>query len=61
MVDAYRDTRAAQIEAAGGWRNETAHEGAIVFGRWLQVYEWPPRSEFEVSTSVDTDIRRAVA
>lgn len=34
-VQAYRDMRAAQIEANGGWRNETAHVGCITFKQWL--------------------------
>lgn len=52
MVDEYRDTRAAQVEAAGGWRNEDAHRGAVVFKRWLQVYPWP-RHELVETAPVD--------
>lgn len=55
MVSDYRDSRAAQIEAAGGWRNEDAHRGAVVFKTWLQVFAW------EVSSSVDTDVSSTVA
>lgn len=41
MVEDYRATRAAQIEQAGGWRNEQAADGAVVFGEWLRRYQWP--------------------
>lgn len=41
MVDDYRATRAAQIEQAGGWRNELGHDGAVLFGEWLRRYQWP--------------------
>ncbi len=47
MCDDYRATRAAQLEAAGGWRNETAGVEAVLFKQWLQAYQWP-RDEAEL-------------
>lgn len=38
MVREYREERARQIEARGGFRNENAHIGAVTFKEWLIVY-----------------------
>lgn len=43
MVAGYRDERGRQLVAVedGGFRDERAASRVVVFGVWLQVYEWP--------------------
>jgi hypothetical protein len=38
MVDEYRQERARQIEALGGFRNEDAGRSAVTFRQWLVMY-----------------------